>query len=69
MRGFMRGSALREIGFDNDMRPFEGSFLDWIFKQYLDPLIYATLVPKNGPAFRAEVKKYVFENWGDEIKL
>lgn len=57
------GSTLREIGFDNDMKPFEGSYIDWVYKQFLDPIIYCRLTPKNETEFREHVKSYISENW------
>lgn len=66
------GAALREFNFDFSRHaPIEGSYLDSLYKKYLDSHIWESLEPVNEGEFRISVRKYIKENsyWGDDLVI
>jgi len=62
------GATLREVGF-NSVKPIEGSYLDIIYKEYLDPHIRASLGPVKEDEFRRSVRSYASQSWGVDLPI
>jgi hypothetical protein len=62
------GATLREIGFAN-YSPIEGSYLDILYRRYLDPDIRARLGSLSEAEFRRSVRQYINQSRHWKIDL
>jgi hypothetical protein len=64
------GATLTELGFDfAKCSPIEGSYLDILYKKYLDPHIQARLGSVSEDEFRTSVREYVSQSWGVDLPI
>lgn len=64
------GAALREFDFDfKKHAPIEGSYLDLLYKKYLDLPIRLRLAPIQEALFRPSVREYMKKSWGIDLLI
>jgi hypothetical protein len=62
------GATLREIGFNHGIPP-AGSYMEFLYRKYLDPHVAAQLSPLDEGEFRKSVKTYVESTWNISLPL
>lgn len=64
------GAALRELDFDFwKCSPIAGSYLDILYRKYLDPKVRVRLVPVREDDLRRSVQEYVKQNWNVDLPI
>jgi hypothetical protein len=64
------GAALRELDFNfSNHAPIEGSYLEILYKKYLDPHVRARLISVDEDGLRGSVREHVSKNWGVDLLI